>query len=111
MELRKLCEADAAELLQIIRESLTHLRPWMPWSHVDYDASAAASFLAMAAEGWERGTMFHHAITVDGAIVGPRPPRGLTTMRRQPKFIAPTRLSRARSAICGQLPRHPRARP
>ena len=70
MELRKLSEADAAELLRVIQESLAHLRPWMPWSHVDYDAEAAAGFLAMAVSTWERGTMFHHAITVDGAIVG-----------------------------------------
>ncbi|MEU0881822.1 GNAT family N-acetyltransferase [Lentzea sp. NPDC005914] len=70
MELRKLSDADAAELLQVITESLEHLRPWMPWAHVDYDASTAAGFLAMAVSTWERGTMFHHAITVDGAIVG-----------------------------------------
>ncbi|WP_045314557.1 GNAT family N-acetyltransferase [Lentzea aerocolonigenes] len=70
MELRKLSEADAAELLRVVRESLAHLRPWMPWAHVDYDAEAAAGFLVMAVSTWERGTMFHHAITVDGAIAG-----------------------------------------
>lgn len=70
MELRKLSDADAVELLRVVTESLPHLRPWMPWAASDYDAATAAGFLAMAAGSWERGTMFHHAITVDGAIVG-----------------------------------------
>jgi ribosomal-protein-serine acetyltransferase len=70
MRLRKLSDSDAAELLQVIRESLAHLRPWMSWATDDYDASTAAGFLAATAEGWESGTFFNHAITVDGAIVG-----------------------------------------
>ncbi|MDT7785872.1 MAG: ribosomal-protein-serine acetyltransferase [Pseudonocardiales bacterium] len=70
MELRKLSEADLAELRQVVTESLPHLRPWMPWAAGDYETSTAAGFLAMAVSSWERGTMFHHAITVDGAIVG-----------------------------------------
>lgn len=70
MELRRLNDGDAAELLRVVTESLAHLRPWMPWANVDYDASSAAGFLAVAVDGWERGTLFHHAITVDGAIVG-----------------------------------------
>ncbi len=69
-ELRKLSDADAEELLRVVTESLPHLRPWMPWAAGGYDAATAAGFLAMAVGSWERGTMFHHAITVDGAIVG-----------------------------------------
>jgi ribosomal-protein-serine acetyltransferase len=69
MELRKLSAADAPELLRAIMESLTHLKPWMSWVN-DYDASSVAEFLASSAEGWASGTLFHQAITVDGAIVG-----------------------------------------
>jgi RimJ/RimL family protein N-acetyltransferase len=70
MLLRKVSEADAAELLQVVKESVTHLQPWMSWATDDYDASAAAGFLAASVEGWERGRLFNHAITVDDAIVG-----------------------------------------
>jgi ribosomal-protein-serine acetyltransferase len=70
VELRKLSEADAAELLRVITESLAHLRLWVPWATDDYDASSVTEFLTAAIGGWERGTLFHHAITVDGAIVG-----------------------------------------
>lgn len=70
MELRKLSEADAAELLRVVRESLAHLKPWMPWATDDYDASSVAEFLTVTANGWADGTTFHHAITVDGVIVG-----------------------------------------
>lgn len=70
MRLRKLSDSDATELLQVIRESLAHLRPWMSWATDDYDASTAAGFLAATADGWKNGTFFNHAITVEGAIVG-----------------------------------------
>jgi RimJ/RimL family protein N-acetyltransferase len=70
MSLRRVSDADAAELLRVVRESLAHLRPWAPWATDDYDAAAVADFLTTSANGWERGTQFNHAITVDGAIVG-----------------------------------------
>lgn len=70
MKLRKLSDADAEELLRAVRESLDHLRPWSPWVAGGYDAETVAEFLRSAAQGWERGTSFPHAITVDGAIVG-----------------------------------------
>jgi ribosomal-protein-serine acetyltransferase len=70
MKLRRLTEADSAELFQAITESLAHLEVWMPWAAGGYDASTLADFLADAESGWERGTLFPHVITVDGAIVG-----------------------------------------
>ncbi|SFR28548.1 Protein N-acetyltransferase, RimJ/RimL family [Lentzea waywayandensis] len=70
MKLRRLTDADAAELFQAVTESLPHLRLWMPWAANGYDASMLAEFLADAAQGWDRGTLFPHAITVDDAIVG-----------------------------------------
>ncbi|WP_346132050.1 GNAT family protein [Lentzea roselyniae] len=63
-------DADAAELLRVVTESLAHLRPWVSWVSDDYDASSVAGFLAASKVGWENGTLFNHAITVDGAIVG-----------------------------------------
>jgi ribosomal-protein-serine acetyltransferase len=70
MELRKLSDTDAAELLRVVRESLAHLQPWMSWATDDYNTSSAVGFLAATADGWEHGTLFNHAITVEGAIVG-----------------------------------------
>jgi len=70
MKLRKVTDADAAELLQAIQESHAHLRLWMPWAAGDYGEPELAEFLAGAASGWEQGTVFPHAITVDDAIVG-----------------------------------------
>ncbi|MGW6448406.1 GNAT family N-acetyltransferase [Lentzea sp. NPDC055074] len=63
-------DADAEELLRVVTESLPHLRAWMPWAAGGYDETMLAEFLADAAEGWARGTLFPHAITVDGAIIG-----------------------------------------
>ncbi|MGW4212252.1 hypothetical protein ACWEIJ_29965 [Lentzea sp. NPDC004789] len=70
MRLRQLSEADAEELLRAVTESLAHLRPWQSWATDDFDASAVAEFLAESARGWAGGTLFNHAITVGGAIVG-----------------------------------------
>jgi RimJ/RimL family protein N-acetyltransferase len=70
MRLRQLSEADADELLRVVTESLTHLRPWQSWATDDFDASAVAGFLAESATGWADGTLFNQAVTVDGAIVG-----------------------------------------
>ena len=70
MSLRRVSDADAAELLQVVTESLAHLQPWLSWATDDYEASSAAEFLARSKDGWENGRLFNHAITVDGAIVG-----------------------------------------
>ncbi|MFD9701954.1 GNAT family N-acetyltransferase [Lentzea sp. NPDC059081] len=77
MKLRKFTDSDAEELLRAVTESLAHLRPWAPWVADGYDAESAATFLREAAEEWETGTAFPHAITVDGAIVG-----AVSVMRR-----------------------------
>ena len=78
MELRKLSEADADELARAVTDSLALLRPWAPWAANGYDAETAAEFLREAAQEWDKGTAFPHAITVDGAIVGV-----VTAMRRE----------------------------
>jgi ribosomal-protein-serine acetyltransferase len=79
MKLRKMTEADADELARAVTESLPHLRPWSPWAVGGYDLETASAFLGEAAEEWEHGTAFPHAITVDDAIVGV-----VTAMRRDP---------------------------
>jgi RimJ/RimL family protein N-acetyltransferase len=78
MRLRKLTEEDAAELSRAVTESLAHLRPWAPWAANGYNEETAAAFLREAAEEWELGAAFPHAITVGGAIVGVA-----TVMRRE----------------------------
>ncbi|USX52125.1 GNAT family N-acetyltransferase [Lentzea sp. HUAS12] len=82
MELRRLDEADAEELARAVIESLAHLKPWAPWAANGYDVETARTFLREAAEAWESGTAFPHAITVGGAIVGV-----VTAMRRAQDLV------------------------
>jgi ribosomal-protein-serine acetyltransferase len=82
MKLRRLTETDAAELTRAVTGSLAHLRPWSPWVSGGYDLETATEFLREAAQEWESGTAFPHAITVDGAIVGV-----VSAMRREEDLV------------------------
>ncbi|MFC5641927.1 GNAT family N-acetyltransferase [Kitasatospora cinereorecta] len=62
-------EADLAELVRVIDESLDHLRPWMAWV-ADHSPATTAEFLAGRAERWASGDECTWAIVLDGAIVG-----------------------------------------
>jgi RimJ/RimL family protein N-acetyltransferase len=56
-------------LYQATSESHDHLRPWMPWAEV-ISREGTKTFLGEAEAGWENGTEFDYAITVDGRIAG-----------------------------------------
>jgi len=68
--LRRWRETDAAELYQVVQESLEHLRPWMPWVANDYPPEAAAEFLVSTQADWESGAAYGYAIFVQGRLAG-----------------------------------------
>lgn len=70
VRLRRVRSGDLAAVHRVVTESLTHLRPWMPWAAGDYDRAAAAEFLAAAERGWATGAAYNYAITVADALVG-----------------------------------------
>jgi RimJ/RimL family protein N-acetyltransferase len=68
--LRRWESEDAPVLLRAVTESLAHLRPWMAWAAGDYDAESVREYLTAGEAGWDAGTDFAYAITVDGEIAG-----------------------------------------
>ncbi|MFG3281911.1 GNAT family N-acetyltransferase [Streptomyces sp. NPDC048111] len=62
-------QTDLPEFLQVIEESLAHLRPWMPWV-AEHSLDNTMHFLARRAELWESGEEYSYAIVLDGAIAG-----------------------------------------
>ncbi|WP_394616874.1 GNAT family N-acetyltransferase [Lentzea sp. JNUCC 0626] len=70
MKLRRLTEVGADDLFRAVEESRDHLRPWSPWLTNGYTMADAEGYLRVAAEGWENGTLFPHAIMVDDEIAG-----------------------------------------
>ncbi|WP_216210388.1 GNAT family N-acetyltransferase [Amycolatopsis aidingensis] len=70
VRLRRWRETDVDTLLQVVSESLDHLRPWMLWAVPPYDRAAATDFLTRAQAGWLEGESYAYAITVPGVTVG-----------------------------------------
>lgn len=69
--LRRWRATDAELVDRLVRESLDHLAPWMPWATAGYDRAAAAEFLTRSAARWQRGQEFDYAIvTQDGDVAG-----------------------------------------
>ncbi|MER5635671.1 GNAT family N-acetyltransferase [Kitasatospora sp. NPDC002227] len=62
-------EHDLDSLVQLIDESIDHLRPWMPWT-AEHSREATAAYLAHAEESWRAGTGFHYALVAGGRLVG-----------------------------------------
>ncbi len=64
---------DAEIVADAIRESLDHLRPWMPWATPDSaTVEHQAARLAGVAAAWEEGTEFVYVARFDGdpSLVG-----------------------------------------
>jgi ribosomal-protein-serine acetyltransferase len=68
---------DLDEAFQATWDSHDHLRPWMPWAEI-ISREGTRSFLVESLTGWDNGTEFNYAITVDDRIVGSA---GLMTRR------------------------------
>ncbi len=78
--LRRNRVADAAAVARAIRESLDHLRPWMPWANPAAGTEQAQSArLAEVDAAWQRGTDFVYLMlhrSDDEEVVGPRDEAG-----------------------------------
>jgi len=70
VELRRWRASDADLCFRLVRESLEHLRPWMPWATPEYGRADAADFLDRCEADWAAGTAFNYRIVADGTPVG-----------------------------------------
>ena len=62
---------DAQAVWEAVRESLTELQPWLPWSHPGYAIDETRSWLAGQVEAFQQRTEFAFAITsAAGAYLG-----------------------------------------
>jgi ribosomal-protein-serine acetyltransferase len=68
--LRKRYAGDAQLTLELIRESLEHLQPWMPWATPDYSIRQAAEFARRCEAQWADGDAFEYLIYVGQNPVG-----------------------------------------
>ena len=76
--LRRCGTEESAAVATAIKESLEHLRPWMPWAGPEAaDPEHQRARLAGAAQSWDAGTEFVYTVflpgrelTADGAVVG-----------------------------------------
>lgn len=63
--------ADASDVFDAVRESMSELKPWMPWCTAGYSLSDAEAWLALAVDG--RATGDAHEFVVrdqDGRLLG-----------------------------------------
>jgi len=67
--LRRWRAADAQLVWRLVRESLEHLRPWMPWA-ARYDLGTSAEFTRQCEQDWRSGAAFNYAITAGGQAAG-----------------------------------------
>jgi ribosomal-protein-serine acetyltransferase len=68
--LRRWRAADAELVLSLVRESLDHLRPWMPWARSDYSLADATGYLQLAETQWAEATAFQYLIVANGTPAG-----------------------------------------
>lgn len=55
ISLRPYTTADADELYEAVRESISELAPWMPWCHAGYSMEETRQWLSMRDEAWTSG--------------------------------------------------------
>lgn len=61
----------AAELTAAVQESLTELRPWLPWAVDTYALAEARAYTEHSDTAWADGTEFNYAIfTSVGELIG-----------------------------------------
>jgi RimJ/RimL family protein N-acetyltransferase len=54
---------DAVQIWEAAHESITEVRPWMPWCHPGYSVEESRAWLRAQAEWRRNGTAFEFAIT------------------------------------------------
>jgi ribosomal-protein-serine acetyltransferase len=70
VQLRRWRAADAALAFRLVRESLEHLGPWMPWATDDYNMSDAREYVQRCEQEWASGAAFQYLILADGTPAG-----------------------------------------
>jgi len=60
--LRPYQEGDMNQVYEAVRESITELKPWMPWCHDDYSIEESKTFITSQPKEWESGTNYQFAI-------------------------------------------------
>ena len=68
--LRRWRPADAELACQLVRESLEHLRPWMPWATDGYSLADAREYLRRCDDDWAGQTAFQYLILDNGEPAG-----------------------------------------
>jgi ribosomal-protein-serine acetyltransferase len=68
--LRRRQPADALATFELIRESLEHLQPWMPWATPDYSLEHAKEYSQRCDAEWAEGSAFQYVIYVGRDPVG-----------------------------------------
>ena len=68
--LRKRRATDAHSTFELIRESIEHLQPWMPWATPDYSLEQAAEYVQRCEAQWADGSAFQYVILVGRDPVG-----------------------------------------
>jgi len=64
-------QADAKDISDAVRESISKLAPWMPWAASDYSAEHAAAWIASSAEASPVVSAFEFIIRgTDGTLLG-----------------------------------------
>ena len=62
---------DASAIVEAVLESMTELRPWMPWCHPAYSIDESRSWLGLQIPAFDQKTSFEFAIVAaDGAYLG-----------------------------------------
>ncbi|WP_127551922.1 GNAT family N-acetyltransferase [Actinoplanes sp. OR16] len=61
----------AAEAAAAVQESLTELKPWLPWAIDTYADADALDYITRSVDSWAKGTEFNYAIfTAVGDLIG-----------------------------------------
>ena len=69
--LRRWRPEDLEPMLRVVRDSLAHLEPFMPWAVGGYGEDDAADFLRKAERQWRDGEAFDYAnVGPDGEVLG-----------------------------------------
>ncbi len=70
VELRRWRAADAELAGRLVRESLEHLRPWMPWATDSYGPADAADYVRRCEDSWADGSAFQYLVLAGGQPAG-----------------------------------------
>lgn len=70
VDLRRWQPDDAELAWQLVRASLDHLRPWLPWATDGYSLADSADYLRRCADGWADGSQFQYLILDQGEPAG-----------------------------------------